>query len=128
MFAYLIIALELAILYSFYWFVFVREPQPIKIAGNLWGTYDYKGDDLSTYEDWSFITSRYITDEERQAMVNVQKGIVCIPNKLPMKPIGNTTQYGWVAKQEVAMADPADVTRLLSKFRDSVEVRSLNVH
>ena len=89
MFAYLLVAIEVALLYFAYWFVFVREPKPYKVAGNLWGTYDYKGDDFSTYDDWSFITSRYITDEERQAMINLQKGIVCVPNKLAMKPTGS---------------------------------------
>jgi len=125
MFAYLLLAIEVAILYFAYWFVFVREPKPYKVAGNMWGTYDYKGDDFSTYDDWSFITSRYITDEERQAMINLQKGIVCVPNKLPLKPIANTKPFGWVATEP--KADPQAVKDLLSKFRDTIEVLSVKV-
>jgi hypothetical protein len=37
--AYVIIAIELAILYTVFWYVFLREPQPYKIKGNPWGGY-----------------------------------------------------------------------------------------
>jgi hypothetical protein len=121
MFAYLLVAIEVAILYFAYWFVFIREPKPYKVAGSMWGTYDYKGDDFSTYDDWSFITSRYITDEERQAMINLQKGIVCVPNKLPMKPITNTKGFGWVADEP--KTDPVAVRNLLAKFSDVLSVK-----
>lgn len=39
MFAYLIIAIELAILYTVFWYVFLREPRPYKIRENIWGNY-----------------------------------------------------------------------------------------
>lgn len=39
MLAYVIIAIELAILYTVFWYVFLREPQPYKIKGNPWGGY-----------------------------------------------------------------------------------------
>lgn len=39
MLAYVIIAFELAILYTVFWYVFLREPQPYKIKGNPWGGY-----------------------------------------------------------------------------------------
>ena len=39
-FAYLVIAIELAILYSVFWYVFVREPKPFKVGPAMWGTYD----------------------------------------------------------------------------------------
>jgi len=40
MFAYVIIAIELVILYTVFWYVFLREPRPYKIQGNPWGGYD----------------------------------------------------------------------------------------
>jgi len=38
--AYLIIAIELAILYTVFWYVFLREPKPYRLRGNAWGAYD----------------------------------------------------------------------------------------
>jgi len=38
--AYTIIAIELAILYTVFWYVFLREPKPYRIRGNAWGAYD----------------------------------------------------------------------------------------
>ena len=46
MFAYFIIACELAILYTVFWYIFLREPKPYKIVGDPWGTYEGKNDDL----------------------------------------------------------------------------------
>ena len=43
MLAYVIIAIELAILYTVFWYVFLREPQPYKIKGNPWGGYSGSG-------------------------------------------------------------------------------------
>jgi hypothetical protein len=39
MFIYVLIAVELAILYTAFWYVYVREPRPIRIRGNRWGGY-----------------------------------------------------------------------------------------
>lgn len=41
MFAYAIIAFELLILYTVFWYVFLREPQPYRIQGNPWGGYQH---------------------------------------------------------------------------------------
>ncbi|MBS1990966.1 MAG: hypothetical protein JSS83_10640 [Cyanobacteria bacterium SZAS LIN-3] len=40
MLAYVIIAIELAILYTVFWYVFLREPKPYRLRGNAWGAYD----------------------------------------------------------------------------------------
>ena len=40
MFAYLIIGIELIILYFVFWVVFIREPKPREIRAELWGCYD----------------------------------------------------------------------------------------
>ncbi len=43
MFMYFLIAAELAILYTAFWYIYVREPKPLKIAGNPWGKYGESG-------------------------------------------------------------------------------------
>ncbi|MBA3856520.1 MAG: hypothetical protein C0507_06365 [Cyanobacteria bacterium PR.3.49] len=40
MFAYLIIAAELLVLYTVFWYIFLREPRPYRIKGEMWGRYD----------------------------------------------------------------------------------------
>ncbi len=40
MLVYLIIAAELAILYTVFWYVYVHEPRPYKPRRGLWGSYD----------------------------------------------------------------------------------------
>ena len=41
MFVYLLIASELAILYTVFWYLYVREPKVNRrISANLWGTYE----------------------------------------------------------------------------------------
>jgi hypothetical protein len=39
MFVYLLIGLELALVYGVFWYVFVREPKPYNVNGELWGSY-----------------------------------------------------------------------------------------
>ncbi|HEY9871180.1 MAG TPA: hypothetical protein V6D08_18595 [Candidatus Obscuribacterales bacterium] len=43
MLIYVLIAVELAILYTAFWYVYVREPRPIRIRGNPWGGYGDAG-------------------------------------------------------------------------------------
>ncbi len=41
MFIYLLIAAELAVLYTVFWYLYIREPQcHHRIEGNLWGRYE----------------------------------------------------------------------------------------
>lgn len=37
--AYLIVLAELAIFYTVFWYVFLREPNPYKVSGDSWGAY-----------------------------------------------------------------------------------------
>lgn len=48
MLAYLIIGIELAILYTVFWYVFLREPRPYKIKENIWGYYPGFGGNTET--------------------------------------------------------------------------------
>jgi len=47
MFAYLIIAAELLVLYTVFWYIFLREPRPYRIKGEMWGRYEYNA--LASY-------------------------------------------------------------------------------
>lgn len=47
MFAYLIIGVELVILYTVFWYVFLYEPKPYKVTGPIWGIYDPRVPKLS---------------------------------------------------------------------------------
>src|SRR4030095_1800916 len=38
-----LIAAELAILYTAFWYIYVRDPKPLKIVGNPWGKYGESG-------------------------------------------------------------------------------------
>lgn len=116
MYAYLIIAAELAILYSVFWYVFIREPRPYTLKGDLWGTYPQSA--YTTYDD----------HESEEAVQQIQSGL----NKnrthltrLPMKPIEDTKQYGWVVRDRDAEAGA--VANLFGKFRSSVETMSVKV-
>ncbi len=40
MFAYLIIAAELLVLYTVFWYIFLYEPRPYRIKGEMWGRYE----------------------------------------------------------------------------------------
>jgi len=62
MLAYAIIAFELAILYTVFWYVFLREPRPYRVQGNTWGGYAVPEDE----------TARAAALQERQAHERAQ--------------------------------------------------------
>jgi len=64
MLIYLIIAAELAILYTVFWYVYVRDPKPYKIVGNLWGRYE---EDSLTASGASPVRS-CITDKHKELL------------------------------------------------------------
>jgi hypothetical protein len=49
MVAYLIIAVELSILYGVFWTVFIREPNSPTVKGGLWGSYGQEFEGYTTY-------------------------------------------------------------------------------
>jgi hypothetical protein len=49
MVAYLIIAVELAILYGVFWSVFIREPHSPHVKGAMWGSYGRDPESYTTY-------------------------------------------------------------------------------
>lgn len=108
MYAYLIIAAELLILYTVFWYVFLREPKPYKIKGNPWGRYD-EADDYSDGNSHSVPchhideqTSRkelrnFTPEFEKVTCPHVQPRNRCSHGFTTMKPVQkNTVTYGWV--------------------------------
>jgi hypothetical protein len=126
MYAYLIIGVELAILYSVFWYVFIREPRPYTVKGDMWGTYSQSS--LTTYDDYSSSSDRQWLQNNSEVLLNLQNGHNTNQvhhSNLPMKPIENTKQYGWVVRDRDAEAGA--VAKLFGKFRNSVEVMSVKL-
>jgi hypothetical protein len=69
MFVYLLIGLELALVYGVFWYVFVREPKPYNVNGDLWGSY-VSNDNASPNYFQSEIDS-LIMDARMQAIDNL---------------------------------------------------------
>ncbi|MDR3616847.1 MAG: hypothetical protein P4L53_25040 [Candidatus Obscuribacterales bacterium] len=72
MFVYLLIGLELALLYGVFWYVFVREPKPYNVNGDMWGSYTGTGnrDNVSHNHFQSEIDS-LIMDAREKAIDNL---------------------------------------------------------
>ena len=116
MFAYLIIAVELAILYTVFWYVFIREPKPYRVAGNLWGSYDNAS---------SQYTARNIKADDE----SIEHCYAMAGRTLPRRPRhqaqhsanhNNQMKYGWV------VADPRPTGNLFARTLNSLK-RSLEV-
>lgn len=125
MFAYLLIGIELTILYAVFWYVFIREPRPYKVDGNMWGTYDYSQTDLSRYEiDYSSSADRKWLENNLEILKGLQNASTATHQvHLPMKPVENTRQYGWVVRNSESEANA--VAKLFGKFRNSVDTLSV---
>jgi hypothetical protein len=128
MYAYLIIGVELAILYSVFWYVFIREPRPYKVNGDLWGTYSAQSE-FTTYDvDHASSGDRQWLENNMEVLKNLQNSEWTNRahlSHLPMKPIENTKQYGWVVRDRDAEAGA--VAKLFGKFRNSIEVMSVKL-
>lgn len=93
MFVYLLIAAELAVLYTVFWYLYVREPKvERRISGHLWGTYQdspaalqadptlpflrhQDGESIYGYgEPSSEGTAEYVLDIKTNHYVRVQAG------------------------------------------------------
>ncbi len=58
MLIYLIIAAELAILYTVFWYVYVKDPKPYKVKGPLWGRYGQSGYTTGSVDPTLLCTAR----------------------------------------------------------------------
>jgi hypothetical protein len=88
MHAYIIIAAELAILYTVFWYVFLREPRPYRIKGNPWGFYDDDSkvepkDHLNRTaltQEWEIQESQFFPNSPTELFRSQNLGIVKIQN------------------------------------------------
>ncbi len=51
MLMYLIIGIEVAILYIAFWYIFIRETKPYKLKENMWGKYDCANKKFTKFVD-----------------------------------------------------------------------------
>ncbi|HEY9731173.1 MAG TPA: hypothetical protein V6C89_04640 [Drouetiella sp.] len=125
MYAYLIIGVELAILYAVFWYVFIREPRPYTLKGDLWGTYSQSS--FTACDDYALSSARQ-WEHNMEVLSQIQSGHALNQmhqSNLPMKPIENTKQYGWVLNKRDAEAGA--VAKLFGRLSESVEVMSVKV-
>jgi len=66
MFVYLIIAIELAVLYVAFWIVFLRQPRPREVRAELWGSY-FRSTDLSANKAAPSEQTSPLVDEKQLA-------------------------------------------------------------
>ena len=91
MFVYLLIAAELAVLYTAFWYLYAREPkQERRIKGRMWGTYEDSPAALKADQSLSFLrhqdayptygetsqidTGEYVLDLTTNHYIRVQAG------------------------------------------------------
>ncbi len=108
MFAYLVIGFELAILYTVFWYVFIREPKPFKIRADHWGRYQQDSNHFTAYgaklhppddptneinerQLYNHYINHYINQARRRAAVNRRR----------MQRSNSSLSYGTQRKQQL---------------------------
>ena len=70
MFAYLLIGLELLILFSVFWYVFIREPKPFQVShSGYWGSYETKALEFSQ-ADLDTLVMEYKQNAHKQVAID----------------------------------------------------------
>jgi hypothetical protein len=90
MLIYLIIAAELVILYTFFWYVFLRTPSSFIIKGNPWGNYEQGV--------WKTLTTDGIDTN-----ASVDRGASHQSHLLPRSKSDKhmkTLEYGWTVEEQ----------------------------
>jgi hypothetical protein len=125
MFAYLVIAIELAILYTVFWYIFLREPKPFHVDENMWGQYDnakrFSGNQIDptlpiqTREDWMSLNENLSSDYCGTRSPQPLRRRVA---KLPEINRNPYLKYGWVMDESGSQ----DVSsRILIGVRKTIE-------
>lgn len=129
MFAYVIIAIELAILYTVFWYIFLREPRPYRVKGNPWGGYDTKASHYQYFEptiesdectyarnncERIETTSRTVYSPHRHLTAQ-QPQKLCVSGDL---------KYGWVVAGH-EQREASAVAKLFVKFQQTLEGMSV---
>ena len=134
MFACLIIVSELAILYTVFWYIFLREIKPYRISGNPWG--HYEGHDKGTKvlhrsgfshdleepkPDWmrleQYRLEQILDDEECTNTTRLfEKTASSRPGELPTIARNPALKYGW----EMEGKPPTKFAQVLLGFKDTI--------
>lgn len=120
MFAYLLIAFELAILYLVFWHVFIREPKPYRVRGNLWGSYEGAGQSFTPCDIECCANESPIGNYELfhsmtgQAYARKASRHLCAPNRQ------TTMRYGWVVAEQRTAGSV--FSRMIDSLKRSLEV------
>jgi hypothetical protein len=123
MFAYILIGLELAILFAAFWYVFIREPRPHRINSAMWGTYEvgtrptdcdtlvleYHNSRVPRFAGPSMMPANYESE-----FSGVQSSGSLSSQDLRtlysrMSANKDTSQYGWVLHSEEKPTNPISV-------------------
>jgi hypothetical protein len=131
MFAYLIIGSEIAILYTVFWYVFLREPKPFKLHGNMWGQYEINNGFSARHFDPTLplqeqnpevfaLEQQFYADETsgNKSRVHFRHATPARYADLPKIKRNPALGYGWVFEEE----PPSAWSRLLVGFRETLQL------
>lgn len=130
MFAYLLIIVELSILASAYWYVFVREPKPFEIKENIWGYYDQPLNAGTGYGINGMNSDQYNATTKVKKARRVASGHVLLKSRHGVKRAevkGADMRYGWVQDAEDAAPKPSVLGSLLAFVGDKLTQLSVKM-
>jgi hypothetical protein len=70
MFAYLVIGVELALLYAVFWYVFIREPKPYELRADHWGRYQCESGQFTAYGAHRYLPAQLIDEINERQLYN----------------------------------------------------------
>ena len=132
MFACLIIALELVILYTVFSYIFLHEPRPYRITGDPWGRYEVNPAkplpvteyetalSPGNYQQQEYASARsfppaWQDNQERVAYFNSTDAAQTLPSaRLSEMPANGNPGYGWVMAEQPR--HPAMIAKALDSF------------
>jgi hypothetical protein len=83
MFVYLLIASELVVLYTVYWYLYVREPRVNRrISANMWGSYEQAADD-------QFVDPTLAFARHREGFENYSEAYASASSEYVLDPVTN---------------------------------------
>lgn len=83
MFAYLLIGIELTILFGVFWYVFIREPKPFRVGNSgMWGSYESGGMQFSQ-PDIDTLVMEYKQSSHNQVMIDRRVPRFANPQMVP---------------------------------------------
>jgi len=130
MFAYLLILVELSILATAYWYVFVREPKPFEIKENIWGYYDQPLNAGTGYGINGMSSDQYNATTKVKRAKRTASGHVLLKSRhgVKRKEIkGAELRHGWVQETEGPESKQSVLGSLLAFVGDKLTQLSVKV-